>query len=188
MASPNPEEDAAVVAAGLAARARQSRFGPGVDLLVFARGGSVEGLRAVFEASVKEQDIPTYMLSPERRRQLELDKGHKPKVWGHSDRFRDSGGHTPLHLAAIGNKTGAIELLLGPMGGASIDARNNTGCTPLHLAAQRGSREALELLLRLGADVRAVDDEYHETALHKASYAGESQRPARCRPSIVRRR
>lgn len=174
MASPNPDEDAAVVAAGLVSRARLSRFGPSVDLLVFARGGSVEGLRAVFEASVQEHDIPTYLLSAERRRQVELENARKPKVWGHSDRFRDSGGNTPLHLAAIGNRTGAIELLLGPMGGASIDARNGTGCTALHLAAQRGSLEALELLLRLGADVRAVDDEYRETALHKASYAGES--------------
>ena len=68
------------VAAGLAARL--SRFGPGVDLLVFARGGSMESLRAVFEASVKEQDIPKYLLSSERRRQLELENARKPKVWG----------------------------------------------------------------------------------------------------------
>lgn len=59
-------------------------------------------------------------------------------------------GWTPLHYAASGESTEAIELLLER--GAEIDARAPNGNTPLMMAAGFGSIDGAVLLVRKGAD------------------------------------
>ena len=75
-------------------------------------------------------------------------------------------GHTPLHLAALGNAVDALERLVAK--GASIHATNDVGRTPLHLAAWRNAVDALEWLVGNGAIINGTDD-YGATPLHGAA-------------------
>lgn len=59
---------------------------------------------------------------------------------------------TPLHYAAIWDKTECAELLL--INGANIEAKDIDGATPLHLAAYWGSPNCVELLLQHGANFK----------------------------------
>lgn len=59
-------------------------------------------------------------------------------------------GWTPLHYAASGGQTAAINLLLEHY--AYIDAESPNGTTPLMMAAQYGNAKAAQLLLDRGAD------------------------------------
>lgn len=91
---------------------------------------------------------------------------------------RDKFGNTPLHLAALHNRTGVAALLLA--NGADVNARNNPqaswfspeknalGETPLTLALQSYEhKEMLELLLTHGADVNVMLSD-GDTPLHRA--------------------
>ncbi len=75
-------------------------------------------------------------------------------------------GHTPMHVAALGNSVGAFERLVA--NGATAHATTKTGRTPLHLAAWKNAVEALEWLVASGADINATD-EYGITSLHAAA-------------------
>ncbi|MCY4136751.1 MAG: ankyrin repeat domain-containing protein [Rhodobacteraceae bacterium] len=75
-------------------------------------------------------------------------------------------GHTPSHLAALGNAVDALERLVAK--GASIHATNDVGRTPLHLAAWRNAVDALEWLVGNGAIINGTDD-YGATPLHGAA-------------------
>ena len=67
----------------------------------------------------------------------------------------DTGGQTPLHLAAAANTVRPIVAAL-LAAGADPDARDNSGRTPLHLAAAHRSKPpALEALMDAGADLGA---------------------------------
>ena len=75
-------------------------------------------------------------------------------------------GHTPLHLAALGNAVDALERLVAK--GAPIHATNDVGRTPLHLAAWGNAVDSLEWLIARGAKVNGTDD-YGTTPLHGAA-------------------
>ncbi len=62
---------------------------------------------------------------------------------------KDSGGNTPLHIAAV---SGSEALILGLLGaGADVNARENKGLTPLGLAISRDQQGAANLLRQMGA-------------------------------------
>ncbi len=66
-------------------------------------------------------------------------------------------GATPLHMAALVNRTPAVFQAL-VREGADLELRDSFGRTALHVAAQTNAT-AFETLLELGADPEAVDDE-----------------------------
>jgi ankyrin repeat protein len=62
---------------------------------------------------------------------------------------RDSGGNTPLHIAA---GSGSQALILGLLGaGADISARDTAGFTPLGIALSRDQQGAADLLRQMGS-------------------------------------
>ncbi|KAF7599261.1 MAG: hypothetical protein CGU29_15270 [Candidatus Dactylopiibacterium carminicum] len=63
---------------------------------------------------------------------------------------------TPLHVAALNDRAGAVALLL--KAGAAFDSVTPDGRQPLHYAAARGALGAIEILLAAGADPDALDD------------------------------
>jgi len=89
---------------------------------------------------------------------------------------------TPLHVAALAGKAGAVAWLLGA--GTDVDATDLSKRTPLHMALflQRieggdgpgGTREVVDRLVRAGADVLAAD-KWGLTALHRAARAGDGK-------------
>ena len=81
----------------------------------------------------------------------------------------DEQDRSPIHLAALGNHTELVRLLVDR--GASLGARDVQGLTPLHYAAHVGSFAMVELLLQRGADVEARDDNLR-TPLHLAAIVG----------------
>ena len=80
---------------------------------------------------------------------------------------RDSGGRTPLHIAAARQYGKAqVELLLA--NGADVNATDDRGCTPLHYAVRNNEPDLpVRLLLEKGADVNVRDDD-GRTPLHYA--------------------
>ena len=72
-------------------------------------------------------------------------------------RHGDLGHNSPLHLAALFNRTpGILEALV--RAGADLELRNRMGQTALHIAALYNP-VSFPALLALGADPGVVDDE-----------------------------
>ena len=84
---------------------------------------------------------------------------------------RDHTNSTPLHLAALRDKHGAMNVLL--QWGATVDAIGDGGITPLHFAAAVGALKAVAVLLLYEADVNARDDGGN-TPLYYAETGGHS--------------
>jgi len=84
-------------------------------------------------------------------------------------RAKNSGGVTPLHLAAMSGRKGVVELLLAH--NADISAKEGHGLTPLHLAAQEGQGDVAALLLTWNAALTARDHDGW-TPLHFAAEQG----------------
>ena len=83
----------------------------------------------------------------------------------------DTGGYTPLHLAALSGHAPSISLLLAAK--AAVDAPSaRGGLTALMLAVQKGHADAAAALLAAGADRAAVD----RLGISVASYARASKR------------
>ena len=64
----------------------------------------------------------------------------------------DEAGTTLLHVAAFGDHSHIVQLLLTRGADHQVNAQNDDGLTPLHVAAMAGSLECLRLLLSHGAD------------------------------------
>ena len=77
---------------------------------------------------------------------LLIDRGANVNVYNNK-------GHTPLHYAALEERSEIVTLLL--KGGAVVDIRNSDGWTPLHVAVARKSLEVVSLLLDANAFVNA---------------------------------
>ena len=81
----------------------------------------------------------------------------------------DSIARTPLMLAAMGNHTEVVSILLNPKYKCRVRDVDRRGRTALHLAAMKGATQSCELLL--GAGARIYDAEHNgDTSLHVAAY------------------
>ena len=69
---------------------------------------------------------------------------------------KDNTGLTPLHVAAMLDRTNEAQALLAH--GADIKARDSFGDTPLHTAALFGQPRMVELLIKAGADLDALNN------------------------------
>ncbi len=123
-----------------------------VRLLIAARLGDIEGVRALLEQHP--------MLLNMKVESGEYRKRHYPAI---------TPGYTALHEAAMNNHTALVRLLLDY--GANINARTSSGMTPLHGAVLYHCREAAELLLAQGANANARLTN-GLTPLHLASIRG----------------
>jgi len=90
-----------------------------------------------------------------------VERGSLPLVsllveWGCSVNQRDSGGLSPLHLAASFRHASLVKLLLSHR--ADVHAKSDLGATPLHLAAQRGCADIVHLLVSSGAELDRPDN------------------------------
>jgi ankyrin repeat protein len=63
---------------------------------------------------------------------------------------------TPLHLAAVHNKTSALKTLI--QFGAWVDAKDTLGLTPLYYACMQGNTECVLRLLLAKADTEIFDE------------------------------
>jgi ankyrin repeat protein len=79
-------------------------------------------------------------------------------------------GWSPLHYAASGPGTEAVQLLIER--GAALDARSPNGTTPLMMAAKYGAIDAARLLLARGADPKLRN----ELGLDAAEFARQAGR------------
>lgn len=95
----------------------------------------------------------------------------------------DTGGLSPLHLAAMCNQMPAINVLVEA--GANVNVRSAGGHSPLHDAAGNLYREALLALLKHGAEVNAQEGG-GQTPLHFAAREGGTQGAAVVVDSLLR--
>ncbi len=88
---------------------------------------------------------------------------------------QDMDGMTPLHVAALGEDEGCVEVIHKLVGvGGAVEAIDGIMWTPLHHAAWHGRTGAISALLSHGAavDARALGE---RTALHLASLNGKTE-------------
>jgi len=86
--------------------------------------------------------------------------------------LQDKDGMTPLHVAAEGDNSATLTVLLEAGGVALLDMRDKHGRNAHHLAAQMGSMSVLKVLWTLvGQDCMMVDFDGN-TALHYAAKYG----------------
>jgi len=91
---------------------------------------------------------------------------------GFNANLRDSDNYTPLHMAALSNKTTDVmiaQLLLNFE--ADIDSATSDQTTALQLAARKGNFELVSMLMQNGADVRHCNAK-KQTTLHFAAIGG----------------
>jgi len=84
-----------------------------------------------------------------------------------ADPDKDSGGWTPLHVAARNGDVDLVQLLIEQ--GVVKHAQDGGGCTSLHIAAEHGDVNVARLLLEHGADTEAQDN-CGNTPLHTAAF------------------
>eukprot|EP00752_Nemacystus_decipiens_P010323 g9196.t1 len=88
--------------------------------------------------------------------------------------LRDSGGMSPVSVAAWRGKVRCLDALLGAESGvATLEVANNLGATPLILACQQNSQTIAEKLIAAGANLDAKDvtgkTPYLTAKVHNAS-------------------
>ena len=83
----------------------------------------------------------------------------------------NSGGFTPLHLAALHGSSDVANILIE--NGAEIDAVNHDGQTPLHVASSNVCIKMIKILVDHGANLEKPDKN-GSTALLLAAKAGQS--------------
>ena len=82
---------------------------------------------------------------------------------------QDSGGYTPLHHAASGGDTEAVQLLLSQPG-VDLNAKDKYGSTPLHYAALEGSREVAVLFIQNKVDINVQDQDGYTAKWSKCKH------------------
>ena len=88
--------------------------------------------------------------------------------------WKDPGGWTALHYAAIQGQAGAVRSLAARGGRAAVDARNNENLTPLHCVASGGHTTAMQALLEAGAGASLKTND-GKTALDYAVSGGKHE-------------
>lgn len=139
----------------------------GTDPNVRNDKGQVALFLALQQESLKA--AASLLAHPDIKVDLENGVGETPLMMaglkGHVDLMRQliergarvqKDGWSPIHYAATGPDSRAVELLLDR--GAAINARSPNGSTPLMMAARYGSEASVKLLVRRGADLRARND------------------------------
>ncbi|KAG9356162.1 hypothetical protein JZ751_001006, partial [Albula glossodonta] len=66
--------------------------------------------------------------------------------------LRDGSGARPLHYAATGGSSGAIEVIVKAAGREELHMQDDCGNTPLHWAVEKNRTDSCVSLLKLGAD------------------------------------
>ena len=84
----------------------------------------------------------------------------------------ETGGCTPLHVAALTNSCETAETLL--KNGADVHAEDDEGGMSLHYAMVANTSDTMQVLLDYGADVHAKDDDEGWVLLHMAALANAS--------------
>ena len=92
-------------------------------------------------------------------------------VFGADLEQQDSGGSTPLLLAAEKGRLACLRALL--VAGAHPGATDGSGRTALYRAAESGKLEVLRVLLEGGAGVGGAAGPEGQSALHAAAAAGQ---------------
>ncbi len=112
---------------------------------------------------------PLHLATANRNTKNRLKNMRKLLAHGADVNAADDLGLTPMHDAASGNETEAVELLLEA--GARVNVQSHYGFTPLHFAAEYAAPDMAEWLISHGCDVSAATKE-GETALHFAAMTG----------------
>ncbi|BCO28336.1 chaperone SurA [Rhodoferax lithotrophicus] len=84
----------------------------------------------------------------------------------------DRGSQTPLHLAALSDKTGAIAALLLQKG-ATVGREDSSGIAPIHFAAMADNSETIRVLLKAGE----FPDHLSSEKMTPLMYAGSTSSP-----------
>lgn len=156
-----------LLARGFDANARDEKGQPA--LLLAMREGSFK----VAELLMQQPGIDVNALNFTRENALMMAALQGHVAWVR--KLLDTGAqlekpsYTPLHYAATGPESAAVQVLLDR--GAQIDARATNGNTPLMMAARYGSEASVTLLLERGADIHLRNDR-DQTAVDFARTAG----------------
>ena len=118
--------------------------------------------------AVSDEGYTPLQLESEKQHELlceALDTGNTRKVpeliaAGIDPGFRDTRGHSPLHIVAVNGQAEWVDMLW--KAGADPNARDERGRTPLHQAALNGKFQTYKLLVAVGGDINVRDD-YGET-------------------------
>lgn len=88
---------------------------------------------------------------------------------GEDPNVRNPSGQTPLHCAALHNRSEVIRALHAA--GADLEAKDGFGDTPIHYAITFRGNRSLDLLIELGANI-AAQTSNNETAMMLAAKRG----------------
>ena len=155
LGNPNPAVSAVLIKAGADLEARAMHGG----------GHVLRGLTPMYLAAMGTSNPEVVSILAEAGAEVDAQRAElRPDhpFWAsvsHSGLHRhgDLGHNSPLHLAALFNRTpGVLEALV--RAGADLELRNRSGQTALHMAALHNPA-VFPTLLALGADSGVVDDE-----------------------------
>jgi ankyrin repeat protein len=80
---------------------------------------------------------------------------HDPDLVFSTNYGANNKGWTPLHVAALFDRTNVAKVLLANK--ADVDAKDSDAHTPLHMAAGKGKEDFVALLIANKADINAKD-------------------------------
>ena len=153
--NPNPAVLAVLIEAGADLEARAMPL----------RGPRLRGLTPMYLAALGNWNPEVVTMLAEAGARVDAERAELrpdyPFIAGVSrsglHTYGDLGHNSPLHLAALFNRTpGVLEALV--RAGANLELRNRSGQTALHIAALHNPL-SFPALLALGADPGVVDDE-----------------------------
>ena len=104
-------------------------------------------------------------------REGDLEKVRQLIQDGHNVNRGDSGGWTPLMVAAVNGHNQVVRELI--RAGADVNGKNNTKRTALHWASRSGHSSVIKTLAEAGANLNEQDED-GMTPLMKAAYWGNA--------------